>query len=80
VMLRDWRRRGSVDAQARVLLALKHADDWCFGLDLMRTCRMRAGRLYPALMRLEEHGLVQAIWQEGDRPRRMYRYVGESTP
>jgi DNA-binding PadR family transcriptional regulator len=69
-----WRRGRREEVENRVLAALQ-ADEWTSDFDLWRTTRIRCGRLYPTLKRLEEHGWVQGDWAEGStRPRRrMYR-------
>lgn len=68
----------------RVLLAL--AEDFNhdhYGLDLMKRTQLKSGTLYPALIRLEGHGLVRSFWEDIDpvtagRPRRrLYRLTAE---
>lgn len=77
--MRGWFRRRQLEAETLILSALDLAGGWAYSLDLMRTCRMRAGRFYPALGRLEDAGLVEAKWDESEpnakRRRRMYRLV-----
>jgi DNA-binding PadR family transcriptional regulator len=49
---------------------------WHYGLDLMRSARVRAGLLYRVLGDLEASGMVEAAWDEGSHPRRRrYRAV-----
>jgi PadR family transcriptional regulator PadR len=51
--------------------------DWRYGYDLSRETGLKSGTLYPALMRLEEQGLLETRWEEpaqrGRPPRHMYR-------
>lgn len=54
-----------------------------YGLELMKQAGLHSGTLYPALIRLETHGLVVSSWEDVDpkvigRPRRrLYRLTGE---
>src|SRR5688572_8126680 len=67
-----------------VLLAL--ADDpaaWRYGYDLCQELDLKAGTLYPILMRLADRGLLETAWEEwendtppGRPPRHMYRLTG----
>jgi len=50
--------------------------DWRYGYELSRETKLKSGTLYPILMRLEKHGLLEACWvstQEGVPPRHTYR-------
>jgi PadR family transcriptional regulator PadR len=52
---------------------------WRYGYDLSRETGLKAGTLYPILMRLESHSLLEARWvktEEGSPPRHMYRLTG----
>lgn len=49
---------------------------WRYGYDLSRETGLKSGTLYPILMRLEKHKLLEARWvkaQEGVPPRHTYR-------
>ena len=49
---------------------------WRSGYDLSRETELKAGTLYPILMRLTEYELLEAQWmttEEGTPPRHMYR-------
>ncbi|MFC3833417.1 PadR family transcriptional regulator [Deinococcus rufus] len=54
-----------------------------YGLELMKRAGLHSGTLYPALIRLETHGLVTSSWEDIDpvaagRPRRrLYRLTGD---
>jgi DNA-binding PadR family transcriptional regulator len=61
-----------------VLLAI--ADDperWCHGYDLCRVLDLKAGTVYPILIRLAERGYVETSWERdvppGRPPRHLYR-------
>jgi PadR family transcriptional regulator PadR len=50
--------------------------DWRYGYDLSRATGLKSGTLYPILMRLERHKLLEARWvvtEEGVPPRHTYR-------
>jgi PadR family transcriptional regulator, regulatory protein PadR len=51
--------------------------DWRYGYDLCRETGLRAGSLYPILMRLADRGQVEAQWEQdvppGRPPRHLYR-------
>lgn len=54
---------------AAVLIALAEAGaGWCHGYDLCRALGLRAGTVYPILIRLAERGQVETSW-ESDPPR-----------
>jgi PadR family transcriptional regulator PadR len=49
---------------------------WRYGYDLSRETELKAGTLYPILMRLTGYELLEAQWmtaEEGTPPRHMYR-------
>ena len=75
------RRRPSAQALA-VLRAL--ADDperWRYGYDLSQEVDLKAGSLYPILMRLHDRGLLESSWESdppgGRPPRHLYRLSAE---
>jgi DNA-binding PadR family transcriptional regulator len=58
---------------------LERPTGWHYGYELSRETKLKSGTLYPILMRLEKHKLLEARWvatQEGVPPRHTYR----STP
>ncbi len=66
---------------AAVLLAL--AEDpaaWRYGYELCRQTGLKAGSMYPILMRLADRGLLETTWESGAPPgrppRHMYRLTG----
>jgi DNA-binding PadR family transcriptional regulator len=61
-----------------VLLALaEERDDWSYGYDLCRSLGLKAGTVYPILIRLAERGYVDTAWERGvpsgRPPRHLYR-------
>ena len=64
-----------------VLLAL--ADDpteWRYGYELCQQLDLKAGSMYPILMRLADRGLLETAWESdappGRPPRHLYRLTG----
>jgi len=55
----------------------ERAADWSHGYELSRTLGIKAGTLYPILIRLAERGLVETAWEQevpsGRPPRHLYR-------
>lgn len=55
---------------------LERVTDWRYGYELSRETGLKSGTLYPILMRLEKHSLLEARWettQDGVPPRHTYR-------
>ncbi len=49
---------------------------WRYGYELSRETGLKSGTLYPILMRLEKHSLLEARWvatEDGVPPRHTYR-------
>src|ERR1700722_9288550 len=49
---------------------------WRYGYDMSRATGLKSGTLYPILMRLAEHRLLETSWEttaEGRPPRHMYK-------
>lgn len=61
----------------RVLAELLAAPvEWRYGYDLSRSTGLKSGTLYPILMRLAEHGLLETSWETleaGRPPRHLYK-------
>jgi len=59
-----------------VALAARPAD-WRYGYELGREVGLKAGSLYPILIRLADRGLLEASWENGPPsgrpPRHLYR-------
>jgi PadR family transcriptional regulator PadR len=69
---------------ARVLAALvAEAGAWRYGYDLGRQVDVKAGSLYPILIRLHEAGLLDSRWESspppGRPPRHEYRLTDAGT-
>lgn len=50
--------------------------EWRYGYELSRETGLKSGTLYPILIRLEKHSLLEARWlmtEEGVPPRHTYR-------
>jgi DNA-binding PadR family transcriptional regulator len=73
-------RRPSTQTTA-VLLALAEAPTvWRYGYELCRQLGLKAGSMYPILMRLADRGLLETAWDNdvpaGRPPRHLYRLTG----
>lgn len=72
-------RPANASAQTRIVLAAFAAQSgaWRYGYDLSRETGIKPGTLYPMLMRLAQHGLLESEWRpslkEGRPPRHAYR-------
>ena len=67
-----------VSAQTLLVLEffLARSADWQYGYDISKATGLKSGTLYPILMRLAEHKLLEAEWQApepGRPPRHIYR-------
>jgi DNA-binding PadR family transcriptional regulator len=54
-------------------------ESWRYGYDLSRETGFMSGTLYPLLMRLTKHGLMDSRWVTtgGGAPRHMYRLTAK---
>src|SRR5688572_33507494 len=73
-------RRPSAQTTA-VLLALAGSPaKWRYGYELCRQTGLKAGSMYPILMRLADRGLLETAWESdapaGRPPRHLYRLTG----
>jgi PadR family transcriptional regulator, regulatory protein PadR len=64
--------------QTELVLAefLVDAQEWRYGYDISRDTGLKSGTLYPILMRLAEHRLLETSWETteaGRPPRHMYK-------
>jgi PadR family transcriptional regulator, regulatory protein PadR len=64
--------------QATLVLAefLQCEKEWRYGYDISRNTGLKSGTLYPILMRLADHGLLNTSWETaetGRPPRHMYK-------
>src|SRR5580704_11085487 len=55
---------------------LRDEKAWRYGYDISRNTGLKSGTLYPILMRLAEHKLLETSWETpemGKPPRHLYR-------
>lgn len=69
-------------SQTATVLAefLETPREWKYGYDISRSTGLKSGTLYPLLMRLEEHGLMETSWENGEPgrpPRHMYKLTAD---
>jgi PadR family transcriptional regulator PadR len=73
-------RRPSVQANAVVLALAEEPATWRYGYELCQRLDLKAGTLYPVLMRLADRGLLETTWERevpaGRPPRHRYRLTG----
>jgi PadR family transcriptional regulator, regulatory protein PadR len=76
-------RRPSPQTVAVLQSLLAAPDSWRYGYELGQEVGLKAGSLYPILIRLAERGLLEASWEAtsaepaGRPPRHLYRLTGE---
>ena len=75
------RRRGPSPQMVAVLLAFdERAEEHRHGYELCRALDLKAGTVYPLLIRLAERGLVETEWEQdppqGRPARHLYRLSG----
>ena len=54
--------------------------EWRYGYDISRDTDLKSGTLYPILMRLADHKLLETSWETtepGKPPRHMYRLTAK---
>lgn len=76
--MRAWVQRREAEAESRVLAHLAKCPYGDFGYEISKATRLRAGRLYPVLHRLEEQGRITARWGQPIRPDGPRRRIYES--
>jgi PadR family transcriptional regulator PadR len=71
------KRRPSQQTVAVLDALAAKASDWSHGYDLCRALGLKAGTVYPILIRLAERGYVETAWEQevppGRPPRHLYR-------
>ena len=76
-------RRPSPQTIAVLQALLAEPDAWRYGYELGQQVGLKAGSLYPILMRLADRGLLEASWETsaaepaGRPPRHLYRLTGD---
>jgi PadR family transcriptional regulator, regulatory protein PadR len=80
--MRSMQRNRAPSPQAvQVLRALAAAPArWRHGYDLGAETGLKAGSLYPILVRLADRGLLEAAWEEAPPPGRPPRHLYRLTP
>ena len=70
-------RRPSPQTVAILDALAEKASDWSHGYDLCRLLGLKAGTVYPILIRLTDRGYVETAWEQevaqGRPPRHLYR-------
>jgi PadR family transcriptional regulator PadR len=73
-------RRPSPQTTAVVLALAETPSSWRYGYELCQQLRLKAGSVYPILMRLADRGLLETAWESqlpaGRPPRHLYRLSG----
>jgi PadR family transcriptional regulator, regulatory protein PadR len=77
-MKRD--RRPSPQTAAVIAALAEEPEVWRYGYDLCQQLGMKAGSMYPILIRLADRGLLETTWatetESGRPPRHLYRLTG----
>jgi PadR family transcriptional regulator, regulatory protein PadR len=73
-------RRPSAQTTAVVLALAETPSTWRYGYELCQQLGLKAGSVYPILMRLADRGLLETSWESGAPagwpPRHLYRLTG----
>jgi PadR family transcriptional regulator, regulatory protein PadR len=73
-------RRPSAQTISVLLALAKQPTTWRYGYDLCQQLGLKAGSMYPILMRLTDRGLLETAWEtdppRGRPPRHLYRLTG----
>ena len=73
-------RRPSAQTTAVVLALAQTPTAWRYGYELCQQLGLKAGSVYPILMRLADRGLLETSWETdapaGRPPRHLYRLTG----
>jgi PadR family transcriptional regulator PadR len=73
-------RRPSAQTTAVVLALAVEPATWRYGYELCQRLGLKAGSVYPILMRLADRGLLETAWERdapaGRPPRHLYRLTG----
>jgi len=75
-------RAKNISRQTRILLSVLVANpqSWRHGYELSKLTELKSGTLYPLLIRLSEHGLLESKWLPVEQPGRPPRHVYRLTP
>lgn len=66
--------------QTLAILSALAGADWLYGLELAERTGLKAGSLYPILIRLDERALVESRWLEATTPGRPPRHAYRILP
>jgi DNA-binding PadR family transcriptional regulator len=73
-------RRPSEQTVTVLRALVEDPERWRYGYDLCAELGLRAGSMYPILMRLADRGLLETSWETehapGRPPRHLYRLTG----
>jgi PadR family transcriptional regulator, regulatory protein PadR len=73
-------RRPSAQTTAVVLALAEHPATWRYGYELCQRLGLKAGSMYPILIRLADRGLLETTWETeppaGRPARHLYRLTG----
>lgn len=73
-------RRPSEQTVAVILALAESPAQWRYGYELCRLLGMKAGSMYPILIRLADRGMLETSWESdapaGRPPRHLYRLTG----
>jgi PadR family transcriptional regulator PadR len=76
----ERRRRPSAQTAAVLQAMAREPAAWRYGYELCRQLGIKAGSMYPILMRLADRGLLETTWETdakpGRPPRHLYRLTG----
>jgi DNA-binding PadR family transcriptional regulator len=74
-------RRPSAQTTTVLQTLVARQAKWRHGYDLCQETGLKAGTMYPILMRLADRGLLETAWESdppaGRPPRHLYRLTGE---
>jgi PadR family transcriptional regulator PadR len=73
-------RRPSPQTVAVLLALAEQPTTWRYGYELCQQLGLKAGSMYPILIRLADKGMLETGWEEepppGRPPRHLYRLTG----
>jgi len=73
-------RRPSAQTIAVLLALAEQPTQWRYGYELCQQLGLKAGSMYPILMRLADNGMLETDWENepptGRPPRHLYRLTG----
>lgn len=73
-------RRPSAQTVAVLLALAEEPSAWRYGYELCQRVGLKAGSMYPILIRLADRGLLETTWEtappQGRPPRHLYRLTG----